>query len=113
MLSTDPVLIYNAAYAASRFNLPRYARPFAVGLLTVLIDIPYDIVAVKFVHWTWHDTDPNIFDRHYWVPWNSYYFHATFAASLFYLFDADYSQLVAPHPALPRRQFIKESLKLR
>ncbi|XP_013189126.1 uncharacterized protein LOC106133833 [Amyelois transitella] len=83
-----PAFIYHAAYAVSRLNLPKYAEPFAVGLLTVLIDIPYDIVAVKFVHWTWHDTDPNIADRHYWVPWNSYYFHASFAASFYFLFNA-------------------------
>ncbi|CAG4942030.1 unnamed protein product [Colias eurytheme] len=83
-----PAFIYHAAYAVSRLNLPRYAEPFAVGLLTVLIDIPYDIVAVKFVHWMWHDTDPNIFDRHYWVPWNSYYFHATFAASFYFFFHS-------------------------
>ncbi|OWR40598.1 hypothetical protein KGM_206050 [Danaus plexippus plexippus] len=81
-----PVFIYNAAYAVSQINLPKYAQPFAVGLLTVLIDLPYDIVSVKYVHWTWHDTDPNIFDRHYWVPWNSYYFHATFAASFYFFF---------------------------
>ncbi|CAH2035186.1 unnamed protein product, partial [Iphiclides podalirius] len=81
-----PAFIYHAAYAVSKLRLPRYAEPFAVGLVTVLVDIPYDIVAVKFVHWTWHDTDPNIYDRHYWVPWNSYYFHATFAASFFYFF---------------------------
>ncbi|CAB3225421.1 unnamed protein product [Arctia plantaginis] len=83
-----PAFIYHAAYAVSKLNLPKYAQPFAVGLVTVLIDIPYDIVAVKFVHWTWHDTDPNIFDRHYWVPWNSYYFHAAFAASFFFFFNA-------------------------
>ncbi|KAL0902549.1 hypothetical protein ABMA27_000391 [Loxostege sticticalis] len=83
-----PAFIYHAAYAVSRLRLPRYAEPFAVGLVTVLIDIPYDIVAVKFVHWTWHDTDPNVYDRHYWVPWTSYYFHATFAASLFFFFHA-------------------------
>ncbi|KAG7155591.1 hypothetical protein Hamer_G015958 [Homarus americanus] len=51
------------------------------GLVEVLIDIPYDIMAVKFVHWTWHDTDPNIYDRHYWVPWNSYYFHLAFGTA--------------------------------
>ncbi|XP_028162393.1 uncharacterized protein LOC114354290 [Ostrinia furnacalis] len=83
-----PAFMYNAAYSVSRLNLPRYAEPFAVGLVTVLIDIPYDITAVKFVHWTWHDTDPNIFDRHYWVPWTSYYFHATFTTSFYFLFDA-------------------------
>lgn len=83
-----PAFIYHAAYAVSRLNLPKYAEPFAVGLVTVMIDLPYDIVAVKFIHWTWHDTDPNIYDRHYWVPWNSYYFHATFAASFFFMFNA-------------------------
>ncbi|XP_053624402.1 uncharacterized protein LOC128683148 [Plodia interpunctella] len=83
-----PAFIYHAAFAVSRLNLPIYAEPFAVGVLTVLIDIPYDIVAVKFVHWTWHDTDPNVADRHYWVPWTSYYFHACFTASFYYLFYA-------------------------
>lgn len=57
------------------------AEHLAVGLLTVLIDIPYDIIGIKYVHWVWHDTDPNIAERHYWVPWNSYYFHACFSAS--------------------------------
>lgn len=67
-------------------RLPKWSEPFAVGLCVVLIDIPYDIVSVNFLHWTWHDTDPNIYDRHYWVPWNSYYFHATFAASFTFWF---------------------------
>lgn len=67
--------------------------------MTVLIDMPYDIIGIKYLHWVWHDTDPNIgkfqvsfvgmiqihrqflADRHYWVPWNSYYFHACFSAS--------------------------------
>ncbi|XP_068618230.1 uncharacterized protein [Battus philenor] len=83
-----PTFIYHASYAVSKLNLPSYAEPFAAGLLVVLIDIPYDIVSVKFVHWTWHDTDPNIFDRHYWVPWNSYYFHASFTASFYFIFHA-------------------------
>nr|XP_034839718.1 uncharacterized protein LOC117995809 [Maniola hyperantus] len=96
-----PAFIYQAAYAVSRLDLPKYAQPFAVGLLTVLIDIPYDIVAVKFVHWTWHDTDPNIFDRHYWVPWNSYYFHASFAASLYYFFTASRKWLSDHHSLSP------------
>ena len=60
---------------------PSPSLSFTAGLMEVLIDIPYDIMAVKFVHWTWHDTDPNIYDRHYWVPWNSYYFHLTFGTA--------------------------------
>nr|CAD7576615.1 unnamed protein product [Timema californicum] len=80
------VVIYNASVAVSKARLPNWAEPFAVGLVAVLVDIPYDIVSVKFLHWTWHDTDPNIFDRHYWVPWNSYYFHTTFSASFIFWF---------------------------
>lgn len=52
----------------------------------MLIDIPYDIVGVKQLFWTWHDTDPNIYDRHYSVPWTSYYFHAAFAAGFMIMF---------------------------
>ncbi|KAJ9592732.1 hypothetical protein L9F63_015612, partial [Diploptera punctata] len=81
-----PVFIYHASVAVAKLRMPTWAEPFAVGLMVVLIDIPYDIVSVKFLHWTWHDTDPNIGDRHYWVPWNSYYFHACFAASFTFWF---------------------------
>nr|CAI5838679.1 unnamed protein product [Callosobruchus analis] len=81
-----PVFMYNSSVAVAKMRLPKWSEPFAVGLLVVLIDIPYDIVSVNFLHWTWHDTDPNIYDRHYWVPWNSYYFHATFAASFSFWF---------------------------
>ncbi|XP_060521139.1 uncharacterized protein LOC132698828 [Cylas formicarius] len=79
--------LYNAIIAVSKMRLPKWAEPFAVGLVVVLIDIPYDIVSVRFMHWFWHDTDPNIYDKHYWVPWNSYYFHAAFAASFTFWFD--------------------------
>ncbi|XP_063215583.1 uncharacterized protein LOC134527127 isoform X2 [Bacillus rossius redtenbacheri] len=88
--------IYNASVAVSKARLPNWAEPFAVGLCSVLIDLPYDIVSVKFVHWTWHDTDPNIYDRHYWVPWTSYYFHASFAASLTFWFHASHRWIASP-----------------
>ncbi|XP_021914825.1 uncharacterized protein LOC110827445 [Zootermopsis nevadensis] len=86
IIALYPVFIYHASVAVSKLRLPTWAEPFAVGLTVVLVDIPYDVVSVKFAHWTWHDTDPNIFDRHYWVPWNSYYFHACFAASFTFWF---------------------------
>ena len=44
------------------------------ALLVVLMDIPYDIMGIKMLWWTWHDTDANIYDRNYYVPWTSYYF---------------------------------------
>lgn len=61
-----------------------------VGLNVLLIDLPYDIMGIKFIHWTWHDTDPNIWDRTYWVPWTSYYFHMVFSTSfVFWFFKKD------------------------
>lgn len=36
------------------------AEHISVGLMTVLIDMPYDIIGIKYIHWVWHDTDPNI-----------------------------------------------------
>ena len=50
------------------------ARPFAAGLGEVLMDFPYDVMGIKLLWWTWHDTDSNIFDRTYNVPWTSYFF---------------------------------------
>lgn len=80
------MFIYNASIAVAKMRLPKWSEPFAVGLATVLVDIPYDTVSVRFMHWSWHDSDPNIQDRHYWVPWNSYYFHSTFAAAFTFWF---------------------------
>lgn len=37
-----------------------YVEHLAVGLMVVLIDMPYDIIGVKYLHWIWHDTDPNV-----------------------------------------------------
>ena len=66
---------------------------FSVGLSAVILDLPYDILGVKNLFWTWHDTDPNIYDRHYWVPWCSYYFHATFSAGFTAVFHASHKLL--------------------
>ncbi|XP_055688151.1 uncharacterized protein LOC129792806 [Lutzomyia longipalpis] len=84
-----PVFYYHSSWAVSKLKLRcGLVEHLAVGVLTVLIDLPYDIIGAKFVHWIWHDTDPNIADRHYWVPWNSYYFHASFAAFWSFIFHS-------------------------
>ncbi|KAL1517192.1 hypothetical protein ABEB36_000988 [Hypothenemus hampei] len=103
--------IYNSSIAVAKLRLPKWSEPFAVGLGAVLIDIPYDIVSVKFVHWFWHDTDPNIYDRHYWVPWNSYYFHSTFAASFAFWFHF-FKRKFCPSegPWVPGKSVFKEFL---
>ena len=53
-------------------RLPRWSEPFAVGLADCLLDVPFDILGIKFLWWTWHDTDPNIFERSFHVPITRY-----------------------------------------
>ncbi|KAL4239964.1 hypothetical protein ACF0H5_000760 [Mactra antiquata] len=89
------VFIYTASVAVAHSGMKWWAQPFAVGLTVVMLDLPYDILGIKNLFWTWHDTDPNIYDRHYWVPWTSYYFHATFACSFTAVFHASH-KLLAP-----------------
>ena len=43
-----------------------------VALADLLIDLPFDIMGIKLMWWTWHDSDPNIFDGTYSVPWTRY-----------------------------------------
>lgn len=83
-----PVFLYTAAAATARMRLSTLAESCMMGLAVVLLDVPFDIMGIKLLWWSWHDTDPNIYDRHYWVPWTSYYFHATFASSFMFLFHA-------------------------
>ncbi|XP_033209132.1 uncharacterized protein LOC117167967 isoform X2 [Belonocnema kinseyi] len=106
----DVVFIYTAAIFVDKLRLPTWSEPFAVGLIVVLIDYPYDLMAVKFVHWTWHDTDPNIFDRHYHIPWNSFYFHATFAAAFIFWFHFVRRFLISSKDRWMPGSFLKESL---
>ncbi|CAD5118938.1 DgyrCDS7613 [Dimorphilus gyrociliatus] len=82
-----PYFIYTATMAVKRMRLPRWSESLAVGLAVVCIDLPYDITGVKLLWWTWHDTDPNVYDRMYYVPWTSYIFHASFAFSFNTVFN--------------------------
>ena len=47
-------------------------EPFVVGLLDVIVDFPFDVMGVKLLWWTWHESDPNIYDRTYFVPWTRF-----------------------------------------
>ncbi|KAJ8318265.1 hypothetical protein KUTeg_003356 [Tegillarca granosa] len=78
------------------------------GLTVVLIDVPYDIMGIKLLWWTWHDTDPNIYDRHYWVPWTSYYFHATFASGFTFAFHGIHKLLSKEPNKFQSAGFFKE-----
>jgi len=76
-----PGYIYTASVAVSRLGVSELTESCATALFVLMFDIPYDILGVKLLWWTWHDTDANIRDRHMWVPWTSYYFHLTFACA--------------------------------
>ncbi|KAL5505818.1 hypothetical protein EMCRGX_G007325 [Ephydatia muelleri] len=76
-----PCFYYTAYVAVSRLKLSVLLEPFALAICVVLLDVPYDILGVKLLWWTWHDTDPNLYDRTYYVPWTSYMFHLTFAST--------------------------------
>lgn len=76
-----PAYLYIAAIVTERMNLTELTQACTMALLVVIIDFPYDIMGIKTLMWTWHDTDSNLYDRNYWVPITSYYFHATFASS--------------------------------
>lgn len=101
---------YTAVVGVSHLRLPWWAEPFAVGISVVLIDLPYDIMGIKLLWWTWHDTDPNIYDRHYWVPWTSYYFHSTFSSGMTFVFYGVHRLLAKNKDKLQSAGFFKEAL---
>ncbi|MFI5299146.1 MAG: hypothetical protein ACHREM_13700 [Polyangiales bacterium] len=77
-----PVFIYTAAVTVRRFGLSRWAEPFAIGLLIVAIDFPFDVCGPIARWWVWADNDPNIAYRWYGVPVTSYYWHLAFGGIL-------------------------------
>jgi len=82
-----PCLHYTTSVVAMRLKLSLWAEPFMVALADLILDLPFDIMGIKLLWWSWHDSDPNIFDRTYSVPWTSYMFHLTFASSFSFLLN--------------------------
>mmetsp|Transcript_2906 Transcript_2906/g.4173 ORF Transcript_2906/g.4173 Transcript_2906/m.4173 type:complete len:601 (-) Transcript_2906:1140-2942(-) len=83
-----PSYLYICAVATQRLRFPELCEGPTLALMVILLDIPYDVMGIKLLWWTWHDTDSNIRDRHYWVPWTSYYFHMTFACAFTLIYNA-------------------------
>uniref|UniRef100_A0A1I8FS69 Integral membrane protein n=1 Tax=Macrostomum lignano TaxID=282301 RepID=A0A1I8FS69_9PLAT len=52
--------MYFATVSAWRLGLPTLAEACLSGLMGIMIYMPYDIIGIKFLWWTWHDTDPPI-----------------------------------------------------
>ena len=55
-----------------RLKLKVWSEPFAAALGAVLLDVPFDIMGVKLLWWSWHATDPYLFVRTYNVPWTRF-----------------------------------------
>ena len=66
----DPAILYTEIACVSRLKLSPFVEPFLVGLVDVMIDFPFDVMGIKLIWWTWHESDPNIYDRTYFVPWS-------------------------------------------
>ncbi|VDK49918.1 unnamed protein product, partial [Cylicostephanus goldi] len=62
-------------------RLPWWGEGPAVGLSSVMLQLPFRLLGTKLLWWTWHDTDPTIKDRMFWTPWSSLYFYAACACS--------------------------------
>ena len=82
-----PAYLYMAAIVVERTRVSELTQACLMGLLVVILDFPYDIMGIKLLWWTWHDTDSNLRDRSYWVPITSYFFHATFASSFSLIYN--------------------------
>lgn len=67
--------------AAHRLKLSLYTEPAAVGLITMLMDVPFKIISVKFLHVTYHDSDPAYVSKIYGVPWIEILSSLIFASS--------------------------------
>ncbi|VDL77352.1 unnamed protein product [Nippostrongylus brasiliensis] len=85
ILGIHHMIGYTAYVLASRMRLPWWAEGPAAGLCSVMLLLPYRIVGTKLLWWTWHDTDPTIRDRMFWVPWSMIYFHAACICSFVWI----------------------------
>src|SRR5690606_17614897 len=55
--------MYFSVVAAWRTNLGILGRAALAGLLAYFFYAPYDIIGVKYLWWTWHQTDPSVQER--------------------------------------------------
>uniref|UniRef100_A0A182K8R6 DUF7802 domain-containing protein n=1 Tax=Anopheles christyi TaxID=43041 RepID=A0A182K8R6_9DIPT len=82
-----PFFYYQAFWAVSKLQLKcRWSEHIAVGMLVVLIDLPFDMLSIKFLHWTLHDTEPMLHERIYSAPWTLLLFFAVTTFTFSYLF---------------------------
>ncbi|XP_078619533.1 uncharacterized protein LOC144886678 [Branchiostoma floridae x Branchiostoma japonicum] len=81
-----PVYNYMSNVAASRLKLGIFPTAYAAALADSVSFHVFDIIAIKLLWWTWHDTDPSIYERHFWVPFTATLYRLTFSPTFTLLF---------------------------
>merc|ERR1712137_398746 len=77
--------IYVSVVAGFQLQLGVLGNSAFVGLLAEAFYCVYDLIGVKFLWWTWHDTDVAIFERIQDVPVGSSMWVITFTSSFYFL----------------------------
>jgi hypothetical protein len=95
--------MYYATVSVWRLGLPPLARAALTGLCGSLFYAPYDITGVKFLWWTWHDSDLPIAQRILGAPIGSTMWVMLFVASFAWLIN----RVLDRDPAASRRTVIK------
>jgi len=81
------VFMYYPTIAVRRLGLGTWSTAALTGLLACLLYAPYDIVGVKFLWWTWHDTDAPTAARILGAPVSSSLWVLTFVGAFSFLLD--------------------------
>ena len=74
------VFMYSSTVACWRLGLNFWSSVCLTGIMGEMIYAPYDITGIKFLWWTWHDTDAPIRHRLLGVPIGSSVWVITFTA---------------------------------
>merc|ERR1712137_1087948 len=77
--------MYVSVVAGFQLQLGAFGNSCAVGLLAELFYCVYDLVGIKFIWWTWHDTDVATSERLFDVPIGSSMWVITFCSSFYFL----------------------------
>ncbi len=80
--------MYWPTVGVRRLGLGRWSTAALTGLVACLLYAPYDILGIKFLWWTWHDSDPAIAARLLGAPVSSSLWVLTFVGSFALLVDA-------------------------
>ncbi|CAH1233453.1 Hypp745 [Branchiostoma lanceolatum] len=106
-----PVFNYVSNVAASRLKLGIFPTAYTSALADCVSFHVFDIIAIKLLWWTWHDTDPTIYERHFWVPFTSTLYRLTFSPT-FTLFFYGTHKVMTGKRMLQAGSFLQETASI-